>query len=112
MMINYRKIASLIALIWAVTGLSAQNVPAQRKVGPQTDNTVLVPSNQLISPAGEQSHLPGRPGGLALARGGKYRLGKDLRCLGLVRLDERSGGRSLGYPEGGSCFHGPDGSQA
>src|SRR5258708_628589 len=106
MMINYRKIASLIALIWAVTGLSAQNVPAQRKVGPQTDNTVLVPSNQLISPAGEQIYLPGRPGGLALVREGKYLLVKNIRSLDLVRLDDRSVVQSLAYPKGGSSFNG------
>jgi YVTN family beta-propeller protein len=106
MMINYRKIASLIALIWAVTGLSAQNVPALRKVGPQTDNTVLVPSNQLISPAGEQVYLPGRPGGLALVRKGKYLLVKNIRSLDLVRLDDRSVIQSLTYPKGGSSFNG------
>src|SRR5258708_39098987 len=106
MMINYRKIASLIALIWAVTGLSAQNVPAQRKVGPQTDNTVLVPSNQLISPAGEQVYLPGRPGGLALVREGKYLLVKNIRSLDLGRLGGRSGVQSVAYRIGGVVFRG------
>src|SRR5258708_15223675 len=105
MMINYRKIASLIALIWAVTGLSAQNVPAQRKVGPQTDNTVLVPSNQLISPAGEQIYLPGRPGGLALVREGEYLLVENIRSLDLVRPDDRSVVQSLACPKGGAFLH-------
>jgi DNA-binding beta-propeller fold protein YncE len=106
MMFNYRKIASLIVLTCAVTGLSAQNTPLRRNVGPQKDNTVLVPSNQLISPAGEQVYLPGRPGGLALIRNGKYLLVKNIHSLDLVRLEDRSVVQSLHFPKGGSSFNG------
>ena len=117
MSINYRKIklfiiligrktALLPVLICVVTSLSAQNVPFRRTVGPQADNTVLVPSNQLISPAGEQIYLPGRPGGLALVRNGKYLLVKNIRSLDLIRLDDRSVVQSLVYPNGGLSFNG------
>jgi YVTN family beta-propeller protein len=111
MKINYWKILSSLALACIMTGcimtgLSAQEVPLRRLVGPQPDRTVLVPSNQLVSPAGEQVYLPGRPGGLALVRRGKYLLVKNIHSLDLVRLSDRSVVQSLPFPKGGSSFNG------
>ena len=36
-------------------------ISSNKKVGPQPDGSVLVPSNQLLRPAGLQVFLPGRP---------------------------------------------------
>ena len=65
MKINMGKIQVLylaIALV-ALSGCSAENKndPGNMKVGPQPDGSILVPSNQLLNPAGFQVYLPGRP---------------------------------------------------
>jgi hypothetical protein len=49
-----------------------------RKVGPQPDGSVLVPTNQLLRPAGFQVLLPGRPTDLALSPDGKILAVKNM----------------------------------
>src|SRR5580698_1315039 len=73
--------------------------------GPRPDSTYLVPSNQLISPAGTQIYLPGgRPVGLVTLDNG-YLLIKDIRSLDIVSLNDRKV-QTLPYPQGGASFNG------
>jgi len=49
-----------------------QKISGNQRVGIQPDGSILVPSNQLLRPAGFQVYLPGRPVDLALIPDGKY----------------------------------------
>ena len=49
-----------------------QSPLATRTVGPQADGSILVPTNQLLRPAGFQMLFPGRPVDLALSPDGKW----------------------------------------
>ena len=83
------------------------------KVGPQADGTILVPSNQLLRPAGFQIYLPGRPVDLALTPDGKFLLVKNKADLDLIRLSDRTILQSLPFNQSGASFTGicisPDG---
>ena len=83
------------------------------KVGTQPDGSILVPSNQLLRPAGFQVSMPGRPVDLALTPDGKYLLVKNKDDLDLVRLSDRTILQSLPFEQSGASFTGiclsPDG---
>src|SRR2546423_1752359 len=73
-----------------LTGAAALLVPSpayaaawidRLRVGAQPDGRILVPTNQLLRPAGKQITFPGRPVDLALADGGKTLVVKNLRDL-------------------------------
>src|SRR5262245_19406256 len=51
------------------------------KVGLQPDGRIVVPTNQILKPAGTQVTFPGRPVDLALADGGKTLVVLNLRDL-------------------------------
>jgi YVTN family beta-propeller protein len=51
------------------------------KVGVQPDGRILVPTNQILTPAGEQIAFPGRPVDLAIAEDGQTVVVKNLRDL-------------------------------
>src|SRR5579884_3923610 len=57
------------------------------KVGVQPDGRILVPTNQILSPAGKQLTFPGRPVDLALADE-KTLVIKNMRDLVFVDLAE------------------------
>jgi YVTN family beta-propeller protein len=59
------------------------------KVGVQPDGRIVVPTNQVLQPAGKQATFPGRPVDLALADGGTTLVVKNLK--GLVFLDAQMG---------------------
>src|SRR6516165_9049609 len=50
-------------------------------VGVQKDGRIVVPTNQVLSPAGKQVTFPGRPVDLALADQGKTLVAKNMRSL-------------------------------
>jgi YVTN family beta-propeller protein len=50
-------------------------------VGVQRDGTIVVPTNQILSPAGKQVTFPGRPVDLALIEAGQTLVVKNLRDL-------------------------------
>ncbi|MGE5421174.1 MAG: alkaline phosphatase family protein [Chloroflexota bacterium] len=85
------------------------------KVGPQPDGSILVPSNQLLRPAGLQIDLPGRPVDLALTPDGRYLLVKNKNDLDLIRIADRTVMQTLPFENGGASFTGlclsPDGKQ-
>ncbi len=99
------------AVFWLRPGHLQDGAP--RKVGPQSDGTVLVPTNQLLSPAGFQLHFPGRPTDLALSPDGKLLAVKNREDILFVRLQDRAILQTLPVAKGGQGFTGilfsPDG---
>jgi YVTN family beta-propeller protein len=59
----------------------AADEPDRLKVGPQADGSVIVPTNQVLRPAGRQITFPGRPVDLALADDGRSLVVLNLRNL-------------------------------
>lgn len=86
------RIRSLPALILVVLGTSILAGPGaaddqdKLKVGAQPDGRILVPTNQILSPAGKHLTFPGRPVDLALAEDGKVLIIKNMRDLVVVDL--------------------------
>ena len=102
--------AFIIALTFLF--LFASVAPAQnttysnKQVGPQPDGSVLVPSNQVIRPAGFQVYLPGRPVDIALSPDEKLLFVKNMSSLDVIRLNDRTILQSLSYPKTGASFTG------
>ncbi|HUX97350.1 MAG TPA: bifunctional YncE family protein/alkaline phosphatase family protein [Bacteroidales bacterium] len=90
-----------------------QNMRIIRKVGIQPDSSILVPSNQLLRPAGFQVNLPGRPVDLALTQNGRFLLVKNKADLDMIRISDRTVIQSLPFGTNGASFTGiclsPDG---
>ena len=76
------------------------------RVGPQPDGSILVPSNQLLRPAGLQIGLPGRPVDLALTPDGRFLLVKNKADLDLIRLSDRTLLQTLPFKQSGASFTG------
>jgi YVTN family beta-propeller protein len=76
------------------------------RVGPQSDGSILVPTNQSLRPAGLQVYLPGRPVDLALTPDKKILVVKNRSSLDIIRIQDRTILQSLAYPESGSSFTG------
>lgn len=94
----------LILLSWL--NAHAQDDLKHIKVGPQSDGSILVPSNQLLRPAGFQVYFPGRPVDLALTADKKLLLVKNRRSLDLIRIKDRTILQSLPFKKSGSSFTG------
>lgn len=101
-----RQLLLTILLVLVIAGIQAQRQPISLKIGPQPDGSVLVPSNQLLRPAGDQIYMPGRPVDLALIQNGQFLLVKNMKSLDLIRLSDRKVVQSLPYSKGGSSFTG------
>ena len=105
-----------IALI-ALSGCSGEkkNVLGNLQVGPQPDGSILVPSNQLLRPAGLQVYLPGRPVDLALTPDENFLLVKNKEDLDLIRLSDRTIMQTLPFNQSEASFTGiclsPDGNR-
>ena len=59
------------------------------KVGLQPDGRIVVPTNQILQPAGTQVTFPGRPVDLLLIEGGRLLVAKNMRDL--VFIDPATG---------------------
>jgi YVTN family beta-propeller protein len=119
MKINMAKIQVLyltFALI-SFSGCSAENKngPDNKNVGPQPDGSILVPSNQLLDPAGLQVYLPGRPVDLILTPDENHLLVKNKKDLDLIRVNDRTIMQTLPFSRSGASFTGicisPDGNR-
>jgi len=112
---NSNLIVSLLMILFLISGCGTKDKVNSdlRKVGPQPDGSILVPSNQLLRPAGFQVILPGRPVDLLLTRDEKCLLVKNRSDLDLIRLSDRTILQSLPYEKSGASFTGiclsPDG---
>ncbi|MCD4710054.1 MAG: bifunctional YncE family protein/alkaline phosphatase family protein [Bacteroidales bacterium] len=76
-----------------------------RTVGPQPDGSILVPTNQLLRPAGFQILFPGRPVDLALSPDGKWLAVLNKNSLDLIRVLDRTIMQTLPL-QGGGSFNG------
>ena len=101
-----RQLLLTVLFVFIVTGIQAQNQPFSLRIGPQPDGSVLVPSNQLLCPAGDQIYMPGRPVDLALFQNGQFLLVKNMKSLDLIRLSDKKVVQTLPYSKGGSSFTG------
>src|SRR5688572_1756290 len=61
----------------------------QLKVGVQPDGRIVVPTNQILQPAGKQVTFPGRPVDIIAIDGGKTLVAKNMRDL--VFIDAATG---------------------
>jgi YVTN family beta-propeller protein len=76
------------------------------KVGPQPDESILVPTNQLLRPAGFQVYFPGRPVDLALLPDKNLLVIKNRKSLDIIRVKDRTILQSLAFKRSGSSFTG------
>lgn len=84
----------------------AQNDSKNIKVGPQPDGSFLVPSNQLLRPAGLQVVFPGRPVDLVQTPDRKLLLVKNKNSVDVIRIEDRTILQSLNLQGKGSSFTG------
>ncbi len=73
-----------------------------RVVGQQPDGSILVPTNQLLRPAGFQIQFQGRPVDLALSPNGKWLAVLNKNTLELIRVNDRTIIQRLPIERGGS----------
>lgn len=95
-----------VLLLAASLQMKAQKNFNNLKIGPQPDGSILVPSNQLLRPAGFQLYLPGRPVDVSLISDEQFLLVKNMNSLDLIRLSDRSMMQTLPYDKGGASFTG------
>jgi YVTN family beta-propeller protein len=81
----------LLAAAFVATFISPSNADEQDslKIGVQPDGRIVVPTNQILKPAGKQITFPGRPVDLAFTDEGRTLVIKNMRDL--VFLDVVSG---------------------
>ncbi len=70
------------------------------KVGPQADGRVVVPTNQVLKPAGKQVTFPGRPVDLALTDDGRTLVVKNMKNLVFIDVPTASVKQTLASPVG------------
>lgn len=96
----------IISLLLAISSAAAQNKAKSIKVGPQPDGSFLVPTNQILRPAGFQVYFPGRPVDLALIPDKKLLVVKNRNSLDVIRIEDRTILQSLALKGSGSSFTG------
>jgi YVTN family beta-propeller protein len=105
--INTLSTFLLIVFVFClVVMVTAQNNLHELKVGPQPDGSILVPTNQLLRPAGFQVYLPGRPVDLALTPDEKFLLAKNRKSLDFIRIKDRTILQTLPFKTSGASFTG------
>ena len=104
-----KKINNITCLILLALILSQCHIETEQKdklstltVGPQPDGSILVPTNQLLRPAGFQILFPGRPVDLALSPDGKWLAVLNKNSLDLIRVLDRTIMQTLPLKGGGS----------
>ena len=102
---NNRLLINILVIILVAAGCSHKK-QSITMIGPQPDGSFLVPSNQILRPAGFQINLPGRPVDLALTPDGKFLLVKNKDDLDLIRLSDSAIIQRLPYQQSGASFTG------
>ncbi len=102
----FSALCFLLFILLSVLKAEGQSGPLNLHVGPQPDGSILVPSNQLLRPAGFQVYFSGRPVDLALTPDRKLLVVKNRRSLDVIRISDRSVIQSLAFKESGSSFTG------
>jgi YVTN family beta-propeller protein len=72
--------------------------PDRLKVGAQTDGSIVLPTNQVLRPAGKQLTFPGRPVDCLLVDGGRTLVVKNLRDLLFIDTAVGSVRQTLALP--------------
>ncbi len=107
------SIQNTISLLMVSCALAFAQDISKAKVGSQKDGSYVVPTHQIIRPAGLQIALPGRPNDLALSADEKWLAVKNWKSLDLIRIRDRVVLQSLPYPKSGAAVTGiawsPDG---
>ena len=75
--------------LFALSCAASADERDQLKVGVQPDGRIVVPTNQILQPAGKQVTFPGRPVDLLLIDDGKTLVAKNMRNL--VFIDVATG---------------------
>src|SRR5262245_44860485 len=70
-----------LALFLTLPLVAASDERDRLKVGVQPDGLIVVPTNQILQPAGKQVTFPGRPVDLLLIDDGKTLVAKNMRDL-------------------------------
>jgi YVTN family beta-propeller protein len=83
------------ALLWPAARADDQD---ELRVGVQADGRILVPTNQILKPAGTQVTFPGRPVDLAFADGGKTLVAKSMKELVFIDAAEGKVKQTLTAP--------------
>src|SRR3954452_17920892 len=87
-----RTVTAAALLLGAAVLLSPGGAADERdalKVGLQPDGRIIVPTNQILQPAGKQVTFPGRPVDLLLIDDGKTLVAKNMKDL--VFIDPATG---------------------
>ena len=97
-------IAILFSLLLIHCSIENENVVDKNYslVGPQPDGSFLVPTNQLLRPAGFQIYFQGRPVDLALSPNGKLLAVLNKNSLELIRVEDRTIIQRLAIKNGAS----------
>jgi YVTN family beta-propeller protein len=95
-----------IFLGYQITSARSQSEFDALKVGPQPDGSILVPTNQLLRPAGLQILLPGRPVDISLSPDGQFLFVKNRKSLDLIRIQDRVILQTLPFGRSGASFTG------
>lgn len=94
----------LSAAAWVATARLDDRLP--RKIGPQPDGSILAPTNQLLTPAGFQVQIPGRPTDVALSPDGRLLAVKNMNDIVLIRIQDRAVLQTLPVAKGGLGYTG------
>src|SRR5690349_244682 len=87
-MARYRRIcATALLLAWLVSHETVADERDLLQVGPQSDGSILVPTNQLLTPAGRQVAFAGRPVDLLVMENGRLLVAKNMRSLVFIDPD-------------------------
>jgi DNA-binding beta-propeller fold protein YncE len=98
-MIRKFSLAALSLLVGCLSVTSADE-PDRLTVGQQKDGRIVVPTNQILSPAGEQILFPGRPVDLAWADGGATIVVKNFSNLVFIDVATNRIVQTLASPVG------------
>src|SRR5438105_10153715 len=95
-----RAILFLALLSLAAALLAADDDYDTLKVGMQIDGRVVVPTNQILKPAGVQVTFPGRPVDLALCDDGATLVVKNMKSLVFIDVATGKVKQTLASPVG------------
>jgi YVTN family beta-propeller protein len=90
---------ALLVLACNVASLGADEQEKQF-VGVQKDGSILVPTNQVLRPAGKKITFPGRPVDLALAEEGRILVVKNMKDLLFIDIKTAKIKQALALPRG------------
>ena len=96
--------APLFALLMLALPAALQDEPT--RVGPAENGGVVVPTRQLLRPAGRSVAFGGRPVDLAVSPDGSTIFAQDNRGLVAIDADSWSVRQELPFPDGGGSMHG------